>query len=112
VFRPASPAELREAIELAFDYRGDVTVDLKSGGQVTGYLFNRTVTGEQPAIELFPANSSGTLTVPFSEVAAIAFTGEDTATGKTWEAWIAKKDSERRQDVERVAAEAKARGHL
>lgn len=112
MFRPASPAELREAIELAFDYRGDITVELKSGGQVMGYLFNRTATGEQPTIELFPATSSGTLTIPFSEVAAIAFTGEDTATGKSWEAWIAKKDSERRQDVDRVAAEAKARGHL
>ena len=112
VFRPASFAELQEAIELAFDYRGDITVELKSGDQVTGYLFNRTATGEQPTIELFPATSSGTMTVPYSEVATIAFTGEDTATGKSWEVWVAKKDSERRQDVERVAAEAKARGHL
>ena len=112
VFRPASFAELQEAIELAFDYRGDITVELKSGDQVTGYLFNRTATGEQPTIELFPATSSGTMTVPYSEVATIAFTGEDTATGKSWEVWVAKKDSERRQDVERVAAEAKTRGHL
>lgn len=112
VFRPASLDELRQAIELAFDYRGDVTVELKSGGQVTGYLFNRTATGDQPTIELFPATSSGTMTIPFSEVAAIAFTGEDTATGKSWEAWVAKKDSERRREVDRVEAEAKARGHL
>lgn len=112
VFRPASLAELREAIELAFDYRGDITVELKAGGQVTGYLFNRTATGQQPTIELFPASSSGTMTIPYSEVATIAFTGEDTATGKSWEAWITKKDSERRQDVDRAAADAKARGHL
>ncbi len=112
VFRPTSLQELSEAIEQAFDYRGDVTVELKSGGQVVGYLFNRTATGEQPTIEIFPATGSGTLTIPFSEVAAIAFTGEDTATGKSWEAWIAKKESERRQDVDRAAAEADARGHL
>jgi len=112
VFRPASFAELQEAVELAFDYRGDITVELKSGDQVTGYLFNRTATGEQPTIELFPATSNGTMTVPYSEVATIAFTGEDTATGKSWETWVSKKDSERRQDVDRVAAEAKARGHL
>ncbi len=112
VFRPASLAELREAIELAFDYRGDITVELKAGGQVTGYLFNRTATGEQPTIELFPATSSGTMTIPYSEVATIAFTGEDTATGKSWEAWITKKDSERRREVDRAAADAKARGHL
>ena len=112
VFRPASLTELAEAIELAFDYRGDITVDLKSGGQVTGYLFNRTATGEQPTMEIFPATSSGTLTIPFSEVVAIAFTGEDTATGKSWEAWITKKESERRKDIDRAAAEAESRGHL
>ncbi len=112
VFRPASSAELREAIELAFDYRGDITVDLKSGGQVTGYLFNRTATGDQPAMELFPSTSSGTMTIPYSEVLAIAFTGEDTATGKSWEAWIAKKESERRKDIDRAAADAQSRGHL
>ncbi len=112
VFRPASLAELREAVELAFDYRGDITVELNSGGQVTGYLFNRTAAGEQPTIEIFPATGSGIMTIPYSELATIAFTGEDTATGKSWEAWIAKKDSDRRQDVDRVAAEAKARGHL
>ncbi len=112
VFRPASLAELSEAIELAFDYRGDITVELKSGDQATGYVFNRTATGEQPTIELFPATSNGTLTIPFSEVATIAFTGEDTATGKSWETWVAKKDSDRQREVDRVAADAKARGHL
>ena len=112
VFRPATLEELREAVELAFDYRGDITVELKAGGQVTGYLFNRNATGEQPTIELFPASSSGTMTIPYSEVATIAFTGEDTATGKSWEAWISKKDSERRREVDRAAADAKARGHL
>lgn len=112
IFRPETPGELGEAIELAFDYRGDITVELKSGDRVTGYLFNRTATGTQPTIELFPSTSSGTMTIPYSEIATIAFTGEDTATGKSWEAWIAKKDSERRQEVDRAAADAKARGHL
>ena len=112
VFRPATPDELAEAIELAFDYRGDITVELKSGDRLIGYLFNRTATGDQPTIELFPAASSGTMTIPYCEIAAIAFTGEDTATGKSWEAWMAKKDTERRQEVDRAAADAKARGHL
>lgn len=111
-FRPVTTDELGEAIELAFDYRGDITVELKSGDRVTGYLFNRTATGAQPTIELFPATSNGTMTIPYAEIAALAFTGEDTATGKSWEAWMAKKDTERRQEVDRVAADAKARGHL
>lgn len=111
-FHPVAPAELSEAIELAFDYRGDITVELKSGNRVTGYLFNRNATGEQPAIELFPSTGNGTMTIPYSEVASIAFTGEDTATGKSWETWVAKKSSERQREAERVEADAKARGHL
>src|SRR5208282_979624 len=40
----ASDEALREALEKAFDYRGDVTVTLKSGEKVEAYIFNR-VTG-------------------------------------------------------------------
>ena len=110
VFEPASFAELSEAVELAFDYRGDVTVSLKSGESLNGYLFNRQVKGSESYLEVFPSDSSDTRQIRYDQIAAIAFTGEDTATGKSWETWIAKKDSERRAEVERVKADAKARG--
>ena len=112
VFQPASFAELAEAVELAFDYRGDVTLSLKSGEALSGYLFNRSVNGSDSYLEVFPSDSSDTRNIRYDQVAAIAFTGEDTATGKSWEAWIAKKDSERRAEVERIAAEARTRGIL
>ena len=110
VFQPASFAELAEAVELAFDYRGDVTVSLKSGESLSGYLFNRQVSGSDSYLEVFPSDSAEARHIRYDQIAAIAFTGEDTATGKSWETWIAKKDSERRAEVERVAADAKARG--
>jgi transcriptional antiterminator Rof (Rho-off) len=110
VFQPASFAELSEAVDLAFDYRGDVTVSLKSGESLSGYLFNRQVNGSDSYLEAFPSDSSDARHIRYDEIAAIAFTGEDTATGKSWENWIAKKDSERRVEVERVEADAKARG--
>ena len=110
VFQPTSFAELAEAVELAFDYRGDVTVSLKSGESLNGYLFNRQVNGSDSYLELFPSDSSDARHIRYDQIAAIAFTGEDTATGKSWETWIAKKDSERRAEVERVKADAKARG--
>lgn len=110
VFQPASFAELAEAVELAFDYRGDVTVSLKSGESLSGYLFNRQVSGSDSYLEMFPSNSSDARRIRYDQIASIAFTGEDTATGKSWETWIAKKDSERRAEAERVAADAKARG--
>jgi transcriptional antiterminator Rof (Rho-off) len=112
VFQPASFAELAEAVELAFDYRGDVTVSLKSGESLSGYLFNRQVDGSNSYLEVFPSDSSQARHICYDQIAAIAFTGEDTATGKSWEMWIAKKDSERRAEINRVAADAKTRGIL
>ncbi len=112
VFRPTSLAELTEAVELAFDYRGDVTIVLKSGQSLVGYLFNRQVRGSESSLELFPSGSSLAQKICYNEILAIAFTGEDTATGKSWEAWISKKESERQAEVQRVAADAKTRGIL
>ena len=37
----ASEAEIREALEKAFDYRGDITITRKDGSKVEGYLFDR-----------------------------------------------------------------------
>lgn len=112
VFQPATFAELAEAVELAFDYRGDVTVSFKSGESLSGYLFNRQVSGPDSSLEMFPSDSAQARHIRYDQIATIAFTGEDTATGKSWETWIAKKDSERRVEVERVAADAHARGIL
>jgi len=62
---------------------------------------------------LFPADRpDARQIIRYSEIASIAFTGEDTANGKSWEAWVSKKESERKAEAERVAADARARGHL
>jgi len=111
VFRPATPAELAEAVELAFDYRGDVTLVLKSGEQIVGYLFNRESTGPKPLLQMFP-ELGGTREVAYADVVSIAFSGEDTASGNSWETWVAKKESERKADARRSESEARARGHL
>jgi hypothetical protein len=112
VFRPASFDEVAEAVELAFDYRGDVTLSLTSGESLSGYIFNRRVAGSESSLELFPADGPNAIPIRYDKIVAIAFTGEDTASGKSWEVWTAKKESERRVDADRVAADAKARGHL
>jgi hypothetical protein len=112
VFRPASRAELAEAVELAFDYRGDVTLELATGGSVAGYLFNRDAAGSDPWIEVFPTDDPAPRRIAYSEIASLAFTGEDTANGRSWEAWVSKKESERRDEAARVEADARTRGHL
>ncbi len=112
VFRPVSREELAEAVERAFDYRGDITLELSTGPSVEGYLFNRDSTGPRPHVQFFPKNESGVREIAYDEILAIAFSGEDTASGRSWEAWIAKKESQRRMEAEQLAEAAKARGHL
>ena len=88
----ASEAEVREALEKAFDYRGDITVTLKDGSEVVGYLFDRRTgtTLETSSIRIVPANAKTRVSVSYADVAALAFTGRDTAAGKTFEAWVKK----------------------
>jgi hypothetical protein len=112
VFRPANDAERGQAIEVAFDYRGDVTLDLASGETVVGYIFNRNSAASPPALQIFPRDQPGSRVIPYAAVRAIAFTGEDTASGKSWETWVQKKESERKAEAEQIKAEAQARGHL
>jgi hypothetical protein len=92
VFESVSDAELAEALEKAFDYRGDVTIRLKSGDAVEGYIFDRRIGPSlaESVVRLFPKNDPTKRTIPWSEIAGLAFTGRDTAAGKSWEAWLKK----------------------
>ncbi len=88
----ASDSEIRDALEKAFDYRGDVTVTRKDGHQLEGYLFDRRTGASlsDSVVRIMPADGSGRVTVSYAEIAALAFTGRDTAAGKTFEAWVKK----------------------
>jgi hypothetical protein len=88
----ASEEELRIALEKAFDYRGDVTITLKNNSNIEGYLFDRT-TGPSLTtsfVRILPKDSSQKLKIAYADIAALAFTGRDTAAGKSWEAWVGK----------------------
>jgi len=88
----ASEEELRQALEKAFDYRGDITITRKNGSKVEGYLFDRRTgaTLRDSVVRLYPKNSNEKISIPYSDIAALAFTGRDTAAGKSWEAWMKK----------------------
>ena len=88
----ASEAEVREALEKAFDYRGDVTVTRKDGSKVEGYLFDRR-SGSNLAdsfIRIIPSKEKTKVNVAYSEIGGLVFSGRDTAAGKTFEAWMKK----------------------
>jgi len=88
----ASEEEVRQALEKAFDYRGDVTITRKDGSKVEGYIFDRRPgkTLSDSAVRLFPKDADQKVSIPHSDIAALAFSGRDTAAGKSFEAWVRK----------------------
>jgi hypothetical protein len=88
----ASDEEIREALEKAFDYRGDVTITRKDGTVIEGYLFDRRhgQTLASSAVRLIPKTSNEKLAIAYADIAALAFSGRDTAAGRSWEAWMKK----------------------
>src|SRR5215467_4433499 len=82
----ASEEEVRQVLEKAFDYRGDVTITRKDGSKVEGYIFDRRTgkTLADSSVRLFPKDSNQKVSVSYAEIAALAFTGRDTAAGKSF----------------------------
>ncbi len=88
----ATEDEIREALEKAFDYRGDITITLKDGNKVEGYLFDRRPgpSLEQSFVRMIPTKNGAKLNIAYSDIAALVFSGRDTAAGKSFEAWVKK----------------------
>jgi len=88
----ATEEEIRIALEKAFDYRGDVTITSKDGSKIEGYLFDRrtAATLKDSVVRLYPKDANEKIFISYAEIAALAFTGRDTAAGKSWEAWMKK----------------------
>ena len=101
----ASEEEIRAALEKAFDYRGDVTITCKDGTKVEGYLFDRrsSSTLADSFVRIFPKDSTQKISISYADIAALSFSGRDTAAGKSWEAWM-KKYSEKKAAGEKGIA--------
>jgi len=86
----ASDDEVRQALEKAFDYRGDVTITTKAGKKIEAFIFNR-LTGATLAdsyVHYFEPNVNGKQKLSYSDIARLEFTGKDRAAGKHWEDWV------------------------
>ncbi len=86
----ASEADLQAALDRAFDYRGDVLITRKGGSQVEGYVYDRRPgsTLKDSLVRVLPKDGSGRVSIPYAEIAALAFTGRDMAAGRSWENWV------------------------
>jgi hypothetical protein len=106
----ASDEEVRAALEKAFDYRGDVTLTLKSGERVEAYIFNRS-TGRTLAdsfITYFTPSANDKRKLSYADIARLEFTGKDRAAGKHWEAWVEKYNAKKAAGEKNIALEPEA----
>ncbi|HVP74370.1 MAG TPA: hypothetical protein VMS30_11570 [Phycisphaerales bacterium] len=106
----SDPQALRRAIELAFDYRGDVTITRRSSPQpIEGYLFDRKNdrAGGGMIVRMIASGSGERIAIPMSDIERIAFTGRDTASGKSFETWV-KKYLEKKLAGEKASIESES----
>jgi hypothetical protein len=86
----ATEEDVKNALEKAFDYRGDVTLTLKSGEKIEAYIFNRSTgaTLAESWVQYFAPNASDKRKISYADIARLEFTGKDRAAGKHWEDWV------------------------
>src|SRR5580658_10387231 len=86
----ASDEEVHQALEKAFDYRGDITITLKSGEKIEAYIFNRQ-TGATLAdsfVQYYTPSATDKRKLSYDQLARLEFSGKDRAAGKHWEDWV------------------------
>jgi hypothetical protein len=85
-------AALRKAIDLALNYRGDVTITTRSSPlAIEGYAFDRREDGVLGlCVRMIPRDGAPRITIPLTDIARIEFTGKDTASGKSFATWVKK----------------------
>ena len=101
----ATDEDLREALGKALDYRGDVTLTLKSGERIEAFIFN-CHTGATLAVsyvQYFSPTAPEKRKVGYAEIARIEFSGKDRAAGKHWEDWVKKYNEKKAAGEKNIA---------
>ncbi|HTB22556.1 MAG TPA: hypothetical protein VK914_07615 [bacterium] len=97
--------DLRRALDAALDYRGDVTLTLKSDERIEAYIFDRRPgpTLADSFVRYFTPAAPDKRSVSYAEIARLEFSGRDCAAGKQWEDWV-KRYNERKAAGEKNIA--------
>ena len=86
-----------------------MTITLKSGQKIEGYIFDRKIKGPSLAecfIRVMPKDSTEKLSIAYSDVAALAFSGRDTAAGKSFAAWVKKYNEKKAAGEKNIGIDA------
>lgn len=107
----ATPQEIHDAFDKAFDYRGDLTITLKTGDAIEGYVFDRRAESadlSQCVVRMFPKTGADKISIRYSDIAALAFTGKDSAAGKSFEAWVKKYNEKKARGEKNIGIESES----
>ncbi|MEI9967735.1 MAG: hypothetical protein WDM87_03585 [Terracidiphilus sp.] len=71
----ATEQDLKDALEKAFDYRGDITITLKSGEKIEAYIFNRLAgaTLSDSFVQYFTPNAPDKRKLAYDQIARLEF---------------------------------------
>lgn len=86
-FDDSSKDVLAEALRKTVDYRGDVTLHLRDGSRIDGYLYDHR-DQPRPEVRVMPRDADERRIIPVEEIQRLEITGKDTAAGKTFENWV------------------------
>jgi hopanoid biosynthesis associated radical SAM protein HpnH len=84
-----------QVLRAAFEYRGDVTLGLADGSERVGYVANLS----DDALELWRRGEARAELIARAEIRRVAFTGRDTASGRSWETWLRKREKRRSREA-------------
>ncbi len=92
----ATDDDLRQALGKALDYRGDVTLTLKSGERreapekIEAFIFNchNGPTLAESWVQYYTPSAPEKRKISYTEIVRIEFSGKDRAAGKHWEDWV------------------------
>jgi hypothetical protein len=88
-----------------------VTISLKDGTSIEGYVFDRKSTGASLSdcvVRLMPKDQPGKINVAYREIAGLAFTGRDTAAGKSFAAWVKKYNEKKAAGEKNIGIESES----
>ena len=87
--------DIERQIEAAYDFRGHVTIKMKDGSTVEGFIFNRQLANpklkKDNFIEVVIKGSGDMKQFDIAGVQAVELTGEDCAEGNSYANYLKKK---------------------
>ncbi len=90
--------DIEKQIDAAYDFRGHVTIKLKDGKTVEGFIFNRQFKNPKLKrdnfIEVVLKGSGDKAEIDIGTVLSVEITGEDCAEGNSYANYLKKKAAE------------------